>query len=115
MSDHNNITFAGDYAQSINLGASAHNPLRSSSDEMKKFLPKRLTGSFRLPMRISECLVELSKNVNQKYTAVFGIDANVISPYKGAPQVQDQYLFMQKTLIRQQKKLKKYFLFTKRH
>jgi hypothetical protein len=85
LQNPNNITFAGDYAQSINLGSSSHNPLRSSSVEMGRFDPKRLSGSFRLPMRISECLVELSKKVNQKYMDAFGTDAGLINPYKGAP------------------------------
>lgn len=85
LSDPNRITFAGDLAQSINLGTSLHFPSRADNPSMRRFERKKLTGSFRLPMRISECLRPFSEKVSLKFQEKMGVSADIISPYKGAP------------------------------
>jgi DNA repair photolyase len=82
LQDPNNLTLAGDIAQSINLGTALHIP---RTDEQRNFLRKRLEGSFRLPFRVSECIRPLSELINQKFGERDGIRADIINPYKGAP------------------------------
>ncbi len=82
LQDPNNLTLAGDIAQSINLGASLHIP---KADDQRNFLKKKLEGSFRLPFRVSECIKPLSEVINRKFGEREGIQADIINPYKGAP------------------------------
>ena len=85
LKDTNNITFAGDLAQSLSLGTSLHYPMRSEESNMQKFESRRLIGSFRLPMRISECIRPFSQLVSAKFKERLGVQADIISPYKGSP------------------------------
>ncbi|WPV67121.1 UvrD-helicase domain-containing protein [Chitinophaga sp. LS1] len=80
----NNLTLAGDIAQSINLGAALHVP-RADDQRMGNFSKKLLEGSFRLPFRVSECIKPLSQIINTKFGNREGFQSNIISPYKGAP------------------------------
>lgn len=80
--DPNNLTLAGDIAQSINLGSALHIP---RADDQRNFVKKRLEGSFRLPFRVSECIRPLSEIISQKFGEREGIQADIINPYKGAP------------------------------
>ena len=80
----NNLTLAGDIAQSIHLGMALHIP-RPDDSGMGNFSRKNLEGSFRLPFRVSECIQPLSKLINQKFGNREGLQSNIISPYKGAP------------------------------
>jgi hypothetical protein len=80
----NNLTLAGDIAQSIHLGAALHVP-RADDPRMGNFSRKNLEGSFRLPFRVSECIKPLSQIINTKFGVREGYQSNVISPYKGAP------------------------------
>jgi DNA helicase-2/ATP-dependent DNA helicase PcrA len=84
LGNPNNLTLAGDIAQSINLGSATHIP-RSDDARMGRFLKKGLTGSFRLPFRVSECIRPLSERISKKFGEREGIKIDVISPYKGAP------------------------------
>lgn len=85
MLEHpNNITLAGDIAQSINLGSALHIP-RADDARMGNFSKKKLEGSFRLPFRVSECIRPLSEIINRKFGEREGLQADIINPYKGAP------------------------------
>lgn len=85
LKDNNNITFAGDLAQSLSLGTSLYYPMRSEDGTMNRFESKRLTGSYRLPMRISECIRPFSEMVSAKFQEKLGVRADIITPFKGAP------------------------------
>ena len=76
----NNFTIAGDLAQSIHLGTAARIP-RDERMSRRQFY--RLEGSYRLPVRISECIKKLSEAIVER----FGNDEGVtdITPYKGSP------------------------------
>lgn len=80
IKDPNNITIAGDLAQSIHLGVAAKVP-RDERMSRRQFY--RLEGSYRLPVRISECIKKLSEVIVKRY----GNDEGVtdITPYKGSP------------------------------
>lgn len=80
IKDPNNITIAGDLAQSIHLGTAARIP---RDDRMNRRQFHRLDGSYRLPVRISECISSLSSAIVEH----FGKDEGVtdITPYKGSP------------------------------
>ena len=82
LSDPNELTLAGDIAQSINLGAALHIP---KEDGQLKFKKLKLEGSFRLPFRVSECIKPLSESIGKKFGKREGIEVGVINPYKGAP------------------------------
>ncbi|TAF77369.1 MAG: DNA helicase UvrD [Bacteroidetes bacterium] len=84
LQDPNNLTLAGDIAQSINLGSALHIP-RADDPRMGNFNKKKLEGSFRLPFRVSECIKPLSETINRKFGEREGIQADIINPYKGAP------------------------------
>ncbi|WP_288445426.1 UvrD-helicase domain-containing protein [uncultured Chryseobacterium sp.] len=80
IKDPNNFTIAGDLAQSIHLGTAARIP-RDERMSRRQFY--RLEGSYRLPVRISECIKKLSEAIVER----FGNDEGVtdIIPYKGSP------------------------------
>jgi hypothetical protein len=77
----NNITIAGDLAQSVHLGTTARIP--GKDERMSKRLFHRLDGSYRLPVRISEAIKKVSESLVQKFGNNEG--ATQITPYKGAP------------------------------
>ena len=76
----NNLTIAGDLAQAIHLGTAAHIP-RDERMSRRQFY--RLDGSYRLPVRISECIKKLSKVIGQRFSNDEGVTD--ITPYKGSP------------------------------
>lgn len=80
VNNPNNFTIAGDLAQSIHLGVAARIP---RDVNMNKRTFHRLDGSYRLPVRISECIKKLSETISLR----FGNDEGVtnITPYKGSP------------------------------
>lgn len=80
IKDPNNLTIAGDLAQSIHLGTAAKIP---RDDRMSRRQFYRLDGSYRLPVRISESIKKISEAIVQR----FGNDEGVtdITPYKGSP------------------------------
>lgn len=80
IKDPNNFTIAGDLAQSIHLGTAARIP---RDERMSRRQFHRLDGSYRLPVRISECIKKLSEAIVER----FGNDegATDITPYKGSP------------------------------
>lgn len=80
LKDVNNLVITGDLAQSVHIGQSCKVP-RDGNMRNRSF--HKLTGSYRLPYRISEALSPLSKRITEKSS-----DPEVtvgISPYKGAP------------------------------
>ncbi|WP_419802134.1 UvrD-helicase domain-containing protein [Mucilaginibacter sp.] len=76
----NNLTIAGDLAQSIHLGTAARIP---RDEKMIRRIFHRLDGSYRLPVRVSESIKMLSEAIVSR----FGNDEGVtgITPYKGSP------------------------------
>jgi|GEM_PF-989823 len=84
LNDNNNLTVAGDLAQSINIGTVARIP-RPTDKKMENFQRIYLEGSFRLPFRISECIRSLSKKIKDKFNSTGNTDIYEIIPYKGAP------------------------------
>jgi DNA helicase-2/ATP-dependent DNA helicase PcrA len=82
LSDSNNIVIAGDYAQAVHIGKSADSPRDTSkSSKMGNFNWHRLAGSYRLPFRISECIKPISASIKLNQNE----EADIITPYKGAP------------------------------
>jgi DNA helicase-2/ATP-dependent DNA helicase PcrA len=75
-----NLTIAGDLAQSIHIGKSAQIPRDSDMKRRQYFY---LTGSYRLPQRISEAIMSLSENILDRFEGNNG--AAKIAPVKGAP------------------------------
>lgn len=75
LEDPNNFVIAGDVAQALQLGSVADVP-RLDDENMQRRVFHRLKGSYRLPFRISECIAEISKSIE---------NGNVLSPYKGSP------------------------------
>lgn len=62
-------------AQAIQLGGVAGVP-RADEGMAAKRSVHRLKGSYRVPVRISECICEIARSIE---------NGNVISPYKGSP------------------------------
>jgi hypothetical protein len=88
----NHLVVAGDLAQAVHLGLSATGYIprdeRSDSEQKKNVSYSRLTGSYRLPFRIGEALVPLSRQMIEKRKhggAAGGQGAIEIDPYRGAP------------------------------
>lgn len=76
----NNLTIAGDLAQSIQLGKTARIP---RDDNMLNIRKSVLQGSYRLPVRISEAILNLSNEIVTKYRNTDGVSS--IKPYKCSP------------------------------
>jgi hypothetical protein len=104
IKDPNNFTIAGDLAQSIHLGTAARIP-RDERMSKRKFY--RLDGSYRLPVRISECIKKLSQAIVQR----FGNDEGVtgITPYKGSPPGSRPIVVYGKSSIEVAEKVKRVF------
>ena len=86
IKDYNNLTIAGDLAQSVHLGTTAKIPKEQNSLSNQGRNPRRiyrLDGSYRLPVRVSEAIKDLSSAIVKKY----GDNLNVldITPYKSSP------------------------------
>lgn len=80
----NNLTFAGDIAQAIQIGKSADIP-RLNKEVMGNFNRLGLSGSFRLPFRVSECLAPFSELMAKQFGEKEGLKIDKINAYKGAP------------------------------
>jgi DNA helicase II / ATP-dependent DNA helicase PcrA len=84
IKDPNNLVIAGDYAQAVHIGASAGVPRTDSNFHPAIAMGSRqifrLSGSYRLPFRISECLKPLSAEIQRREN-----ESDLITPYKGAP------------------------------
>jgi hypothetical protein len=74
------LIIAGDLAQAVHIGTAARVP-RDERMARRKFF--RLEGSYRLPVRISECIKGLSDKIVEKFDGEEGV--NGISPYKASP------------------------------
>lgn len=74
------LIIAGDLAQAVHIGTAARIP-RDERMARRKFF--RLEGSYRLPVRISECIRGLSDKIIEKFDGEEGV--NGISPYKASP------------------------------
>lgn len=83
----NNFTLAGDLAQSIHLGTSARvDSIRDvirEGRELDYIQWHYLDGSYRLPVRISEAIKEISEAINTRFNKEKA--ASIITPYKGSP------------------------------
>jgi DNA helicase-2/ATP-dependent DNA helicase PcrA len=104
IKDPNNFTIAGDLAQSIHLGTAARIP-RDERMTRRQFY--RLDGSYRLPVRISECIKQLSTAIVQR----FGNDEGVtdITPYKGSPPGSRPIVVYGQTYVEVAEKIKEVF------
>lgn len=104
IKDPNNFTIAGDLAQSIHLGTAARIP-RDERMTRRQFY--RLDGSYRLPVRISECIKQLSTAIVER----FGNDEGVtdITPYKGSPPGSRPIVVYGETYIKVAEKVKEVF------
>jgi DNA helicase II / ATP-dependent DNA helicase PcrA len=80
LKDSNNLILAGDLAQAVHIGNSSR-IYRDISMSKREF--HRLKGSYRLPVRISECIEEIPKSIATKRKNEEGV--NEITPYKGSP------------------------------
>lgn len=80
IKDPNKFTIGGDLAQAVHLGSSARIP-RNVNMLIRRFF--KLEGSYRLPVRISECISGLSQAINQHFSNSEGT-SNIV-PYKGSP------------------------------
>lgn len=80
LKDSNNLILAGDLAQSVHIGNSSR-IYRDISMSKREFY--RLKGSYRLPVRISECIEQIPKRIATKRKNEEGV--NEITPYKGSP------------------------------
>ncbi len=76
LNDPNNLVIAGDIAQAIQLGARLASIPRAEGEMMARRKIHRLKGSYRLPIRISECISNISESIE---------NGNIITPYKGSP------------------------------
>jgi len=76
----NNLTIAGDLAQSVHLGTAAHIPRDEKMDRRQFY---RLDGSYRLPVRVSESIKKLSEAIVERFGNNEGVTG--ISPYKSSP------------------------------
>lgn len=104
IKDPNNFTIAGDLAQSIHLGTAARIP-RDERMTRRQFY--RLDGSYRLPVRISECIKQLSIVIVER----FGNDEGVtgITPYKGSPPGSRPIVVYGQTYVEVAEKVKEVF------
>lgn len=80
IKDPNKLTIGGDLAQAIHLGLAARIPRDKNMTSRRKF---KLEGSYRLPVRISECISGLSQAINKHFSNSDGT-SNIV-PYKGSP------------------------------
>ncbi len=74
------LVLAGDLAQAVHIGKTARIP-RDERMSRRRFY--RLEGSYRLPVRISECIRKLSEKIVETFSNEEGV--NSITPYKASP------------------------------
>jgi hypothetical protein len=82
LKDPNNLVVAGDMAQSVRLGGSYGIPRAPEGQKPRRV--HRLEGSYRLPLRISECIYTLSEKIKAKHPPR-DVGPDLIIPYKGGP------------------------------
>ena len=80
LKDPDHLIIAGDLAQAVHIGKAAKIP---RDERMLRRTFHRLEGSYRLPVRISECIKDLSIKITESFGGDEG--ASVITPYKGSP------------------------------
>lgn len=86
LTDPNQIFLTGDLAQAVHMGRSASTRLSATYPEFYGIRSKTLEGSFRLPFRVSEALVPLSRRIRDKRAPCKdSVDVVLSHPYKGSP------------------------------
>lgn len=80
LKDPDHLIIAGDLAQAVHIGKAAKIP---RDERMLRRTFHRLEGSYRLPIRISECIKDLSIKISESFGGEEG--TSVITPYKGSP------------------------------
>lgn len=84
--DPQQLFITGDLAQAVHLGRSAPSRPHEAYPEIKGVRSRTLKGSFRLPFRVSEALVPLSRRIGRKWKPVDpAVDVAMVHPYKGSP------------------------------
>ncbi|MCH5598620.1 UvrD-helicase domain-containing protein [Niabella ginsengisoli] len=104
IKDPNNLTIAGDLAQSIHLGTAAKIP---RDDRMSRRQFYRLDGSYRLPVRISESIKKLSEAIVERFSNDEGVTD--ITPYKGSPPGSRPIVVYGQTFLEVAEKVKQVF------
>ena len=83
LKDPNHLCVAGDLAQAVQIGKSARLPRFDLDYNWKS---ERLKGSYRLPLRISEAISPISKDIQkQRREEGEGEGSEVVTPYRGSP------------------------------
>lgn len=86
LQDPNNLFLTGDLAQAVHMGRSASTRLSAVYPEFYRLPSRTLEGSFRLPFRVSEALVPLSRRIRDKRVPCGDlVDVVLTHPYKGSP------------------------------
>ena len=86
LHDPNQLFITGDLAQAVHLGLSAGSRPLDEYPELRGVRATTLEGSFRLPFRVSEALIPLSRRIRDKGERVNrGVDVTLTHPYKGSP------------------------------
>lgn len=86
LRDPNQLFLTGDLAQAVHMGRSASTRLSATYPEFKNLPSRTLEGSFRLPFRVSEALVPLSRRIRDKRVPCGdSVDVVLAHPYKGSP------------------------------
>jgi len=70
--NHQSAVVAGDLSQSMQIGSSHRIPPLPNGHRWRRFY---LPGSYRIPLRICECLLPLAENIARKHGAEIGEDA----------------------------------------
>jgi hypothetical protein len=104
LKNPDNLIIAGDLAQAVHIGKAAKVP---RDDRMQRRQFFRLEGSYRLPVRISECIKDLSIAISNSFGQQEG--TNVITPYKGSPPGARPIIVYAETLNKIVEKLKNIF------
>jgi DNA helicase II / ATP-dependent DNA helicase PcrA len=105
LKNSDNLIISGDLAQSVHIGKSSK-VYRDISMGRREF--HRLKGSYRLPVRISECIEKIPKHI----AAMRNNDPDVheITPYKGSPPGARPIVVYAETLAQMVEKIKAVFL-----
>lgn len=86
LQDPNNLFLTGDLAQAVHMGRSASTRLSAVYPEFYRRRSRTLEGSIRLPFRVSEALVPLSRRIRDKRMPCGdSVDVVLTHPYKGSP------------------------------
>jgi DNA helicase-2/ATP-dependent DNA helicase PcrA len=85
LADPHELVVAGDLAQAVHMGLAATTTLPKSSRQ-KNRKTHELKGSYRLPLRVSESLIPLSRRIQDKRRPCKdGLPVSAQLPYRGAP------------------------------